>query len=484
MAKLKTEGMEDTAVTRPKADADIATVDWQPLVLNPSGVTLAKNKGYMFVTTTGGAINFPSTLTEGDAFIFFFFPAVPGTTLVVSSPTFDIATMDPFGGVGAGPITLVNSGIYYVRGVDGTPAGAGKMWGIEHWAAGVDGVSASFPVVITAEGGKLAWRNLGANTILGRPGAAAASADIFLGAHAVLARAGSGDIASLPYAENAVLVRVGLGDVQGVALGIGQFLGGKAAGPGAVTVNPYSALTRNGGDPGFTSMANYSVLSRPGTGNLDNVALLTNSLLARKSGDIFGFQFIANSVVVRPGSGDIVSKVLTNNSVLVRSGSNDIDKLAIADNSLLARGTSDLASTLISPGEVLGRNDSDDLASVSRGFDRVIDAPFQTTTASPQTIATYSTLADERAISVRATVIAREAATDDSAKYVIEALFNRDGSSVVTSLDATFLYTYEDQAAWDVSFSISSQHILVRVTGEAGKTIKWRCFLEVSETGG
>lgn len=115
--------------------------------------------------------------------------------------------------------------------------------------------------------------------------------------------------------------------------------------------------------------------------------------------------------------------------------------------------------------------------------DLIIDAVLQTTTGATQTIATYSTLADERAINVKATIWAREPTTDDSAKYVIEALFNRDGSSVVTSKDENVVSQFEDQAAWNVTFNISSQDIEVQVTGEGGKTIEWRCQLEVSEHG-
>jgi hypothetical protein len=111
------------------------------------------------------------------------------------------------------------------------------------------------------------------------------------------------------------------------------------------------------------------------------------------------------------------------------------------------------------------------------------DTTVQTTDNTVTTIATYATQNDERAIAMRVTVWAREAATDDSAKWVVEALFNRDGASAVTSLDENFISVYEDQAAWDVTFVISSQNILVRVTGENSKTIKWRCQLEASEHG-
>jgi hypothetical protein len=115
--------------------------------------------------------------------------------------------------------------------------------------------------------------------------------------------------------------------------------------------------------------------------------------------------------------------------------------------------------------------------------DTTDDQTVQTTTAAVTTIATYSTLADEQAITMKALVWAREAATDDTAKYVVEAVFNRATGSVVTSKDENFLSVYEDQAAWDVTFNISSQDIPIQVTGEAAKTIDWRIQLEVSEHG-
>jgi len=115
--------------------------------------------------------------------------------------------------------------------------------------------------------------------------------------------------------------------------------------------------------------------------------------------------------------------------------------------------------------------------------DTSVDQTVQTTDATVTTIATYSTLADERAISIKAVVWARQATTDDSAKYVIEALFNRATGSVVTSKDENFISIYEDQAAWDVTFNVSGQDIQIQVTGEVTKTIDWRIQLEVSEHG-
>lgn len=118
------------------------------------------------------------------------------------------------------------------------------------------------------------------------------------------------------------------------------------------------------------------------------------------------------------------------------------------------------------------------------GFgDTTDDQTVQTTDATVTTIATYSTLLDNMAVSMQAYVWAYEPATGDSAKYVIESLFRRDGSSVVTSKDENFVSIYEDQPAWDVTFNISAQDIQVQVTGEAAKTIEWRCVIGVSEHG-
>jgi hypothetical protein len=115
--------------------------------------------------------------------------------------------------------------------------------------------------------------------------------------------------------------------------------------------------------------------------------------------------------------------------------------------------------------------------------DTVDDQTLQTTLGAPVTIATYSTLADERAISMRCRVWCREPTTDDSGQWVFENLFNRDDVSLVTSKDESVVALYKDQGAWDVTFNISSQDIEVQVTGEVAKTIEWRCQLEVSEHG-
>lgn len=116
-------------------------------------------------------------------------------------------------------------------------------------------------------------------------------------------------------------------------------------------------------------------------------------------------------------------------------------------------------------------------------WDVAIEETVQTINATPALLATYATLADNRVIDLTARVFCHELATGDVAKYVIEATVQRNGSSVLTLKNQTKIYEYEDQSAWNAAFSVSSQDVQIYGTGEASKTIEWRCQLEVSEHG-
>lgn len=117
--------------------------------------------------------------------------------------------------------------------------------------------------------------------------------------------------------------------------------------------------------------------------------------------------------------------------------------------------------------------------------DTQIDEVVQTVGATTATIATYATLADNRAIQIRATVWGYTPSATQVAKFVIEAVFARNGASVVTSKDEAFAPgTYEDlPTLTNFAFLISGQDIQFRVTGHGGATIEWRCQAEVSEHG-
>jgi hypothetical protein len=53
----------------------------------------------------------------------------------------------------------------------------------------------------------------------------------------------------------------------------------------------------------------------------------------------------------------------------------------------------------------------------------------------------------------------------------------------VTVLDDLFVKSYEDNAAWDVQFSVSGDVILVEVQGDVGNTVEWRVRGTVKEHG-
>jgi len=108
----------------------------------------------------------------------------------------------------------------------------------------------------------------------------------------------------------------------------------------------------------------------------------------------------------------------------------------------------------------------------------------QTTDATVTTILTYTTRSDLSVISIHATVWGIATGTGDAAKYVIEATFYRDGSSVVTQKNVAFLSTYESQAAWNASFTISGQDIWMQVQGDVGTVVDWRCKATIDESVG
>lgn len=88
---------------------------------------------------------------------------------------------------------------------------------------------------------------------------------------------------------------------------------------------------------------------------------------------------------------------------------------------------------------------------------------------------------NESTVSMRFMILARQKTTDDTAKYIIEALFNRNASNVVTNLEFVFKHTYEDQAAWNVTHTIDGTTIRINVVGETSKTIDWMFLGEYVE---
>lgn len=105
----------------------------------------------------------------------------------------------------------------------------------------------------------------------------------------------------------------------------------------------------------------------------------------------------------------------------------------------------------------------------------------ETTTVDQQTV-DFITLEDNEVYHVTAIVKAIEDGAN-RASYNIEATVYRDGGGATVQGGVTSLHTAESEAAWDATFTVSSNDLHVSVTGEAGTTISWTCTLIHSNGG-
>ncbi len=103
----------------------------------------------------------------------------------------------------------------------------------------------------------------------------------------------------------------------------------------------------------------------------------------------------------------------------------------------------------------------------------------QTTDGNVATAATY-TPADGKAVTVRATVVARQSDGTKAAGYVRQATFRRAGGTTTQIGTTTTIGTdHEDTASWDATLDASGTAVRARVTGETAKTIDWTVRFEV-----
>lgn len=219
------------------------------------------------------------------------------------------------------------------------------------------------------------------------------------------------------------------------------------------------------------------------------------------NGQIANFSVGVNTLVGRTASGDILGMTATQaRTVLnVADGATAGDADAIHDN--VAGEIAAVTGGTVASGDLVlieDVNDSNNKKSVTAQSiadlgggggggvaDTTQDATASTTSTTPNNIDSYTTLNAARVITIRATIFAYQTAgtgTGDAAKWVVEVTAERTGSTV-TILDENFVSVHKDNAAWDVTFSVSSLDIDVNVIGIATDNINWRSQLEVSEHG-
>lgn len=142
-------------------------------------------------------------------------------------------------------------------------------------------------------------------------------------------------------------------------------------------------------------------------------------------------------------------------------------------------GTGTLGDTTASGKRSVGLSGTDS----EEGFE--VDATALTTDATPAICGTFNMETANRVLALRGTVEAYEPATGDSAvfEYVIRAT---NDSGTVTAHTIVFLNGPDKAAglaALDVNADESGTNVRVLVTGEGGKTIKWRNTAQAVQHG-
>lgn len=109
----------------------------------------------------------------------------------------------------------------------------------------------------------------------------------------------------------------------------------------------------------------------------------------------------------------------------------------------------------------------------------------QTVDATQKTLATVA-LADDSTYWATLRVTARDTGGTKRAVYEKTVMAYRQSAGVATLGGAGVQSNFTDEttAAWDATFTVSSNNLLVSVTGEASTTINWACTLEYQRVSG
>lgn len=94
-----------------------------------------------------------------------------------------------------------------------------------------------------------------------------------------------------------------------------------------------------------------------------------------------------------------------------------------------------------------------------------------TSNASQTTISTIGTSSDMVYL-LQASIVANGSSTSEAAGFIINALIRND-SGTLTLVETDFLEIKDSSLKWDSDIAISGTNILIKVTGEAAKSIDW-----------
>lgn len=94
-----------------------------------------------------------------------------------------------------------------------------------------------------------------------------------------------------------------------------------------------------------------------------------------------------------------------------------------------------------------------------------------TANATQTTISTIGTTSDTTYL-LQASIVANGSSTSEAGGFIINALVRNDGGTL-TLVETDFLEIKDISLGWDADVTISGTNILIRVTGEAAKSIDW-----------
>jgi len=198
-------------------------------------------------------------------------------------------------------------------------------------------------------------------------------------------------------------------------------------------------------------------------------------------------------VVVPDVAGHTILVRLTTYTDVARTIVDDVDQVAIRVKFLQTGNNPPLEWVIPAAQETsesdMARGWATEMNAVLRDIRALLNAAtrlnevVQTTDATPNPFATYTTTVDSRVIGMSFVVLAYDVANDLSARFVVEVTAKRDSFGVVSILDEYVTVVYRDNALWDVNVFAVTPYVHIEVTGDVGNTVEWRLVGEVHEHG-
>lgn len=246
----------------------------------------------------------------------------------------------------------------------------------------------------------------------------------------------------------------------------------------------------NGGIIGDTININTSAMAISGaalngtiSGNTDNVTITgcstSNGLTVTINPTRDNWKLNGNILI-----GNIVARdnwIIQGNHIVNASG-NAIELTGtgnrVKNNHIVNAGSDDIAETGSANLNVIEDNilsGTITLIGAETTFNGFIRGNVQTTDATVTTIATIAIPADSEIV-IEADVKANEAATNDTARRALTAVYRNVSGTVTkvgTDADRHADIHNAGGSAWDLTTAVSGTNALVQVTGEAAHTIDW-----------